>query len=73
MMQRAAPLPRLRWLLLLFPLLASGCAVVAIADAAVTVTATTIKIGAMVVETAVDITAAGVKAAVGTDKEEGQQ
>jgi hypothetical protein len=73
MMQRAAAVLRLRWLFLLFPLLTSGCAVVAIADAAVTVTATTIKIGATVVETAVDITAAGVKAAVGTDKEEGQQ
>jgi len=54
-------------LVTLLPLLCSGCAVVAVADAAVTVVATTVKVGATVVETAVDVTAAGVKAAVGSD------
>ena len=49
------------------PLLCSGCAVVAVADAAVTVVATTVKIGATVVETAVDVTAAGVKAVTKSD------
>jgi hypothetical protein len=43
----------------------SGCAVVAVADAAVTVVATTVKVGATVVGTAVDVTAAGVKAVAG--------
>ena len=55
----------------LLPLLCSGCAVVTVADAAVTVVATTVKVGATVVETAVDVTATGVKAAVGSnDKDE---
>jgi hypothetical protein len=45
----------------------SGCAVVAVADAAVTVVATGVKIGAAVVETTVDVAAAGVQAAVGSD------
>ena len=49
------------------PLLCSGCAVVAVADAAVTVVATTVKVGATVVETAVDVTAAGVKAVTKSD------
>ena len=40
----------------------SGCAVVAVADAAVTVVATTVKVGATVVGTTVDVAAAGVKA-----------
>ena len=48
-------------------LLCSGCAVVTVADAAVSVVATTVKVGATLVETAVDVTAAGVKAAVGSD------
>ncbi len=43
-----------------------GCAVVAVADAAVSVVATTVSVGATVVETAVDVTAAGVKAATGS-------
>ena len=51
-------------------LLCSGCAVVTVADAAVTVVATTVKAGATVVETAVDVTAAGVKAVVGSDDED---
>jgi len=45
----------------------SGCAVVAVADAAVTVVATTVKVGATVVETTVDVAAAGVKAVAGSD------
>ena len=54
-------------LVTLLPLLCSGCAVVTVADAAVSVVATTVKVGATVVETAVDVTAAEVKAAVGSD------
>lgn len=59
---------------LLFPglmlsLLCSGCAVVAVADAAVTVVATTVKVGATVVGTAVDVGAAGVRAVAGSDEE----
>ena len=46
----------------------SGCAVVAVADAAVTVGATAVKAGAAVVGTAVDVTAAGVKAVAGSDE-----
>ena len=56
--------------LYLMPLLCSGCAVVAVADAAVTVVATTVKVGATVVGTAVDVTAAGVKAVVGGSDED---
>jgi len=48
----------------------SGCAVVAVADAAVTVVATTVKVGATVVGTTVDIAAAGVSAVVGSDDDE---
>jgi hypothetical protein len=54
-------------LVTLLPLHYSGCAVVTVADAAVTVVATTVKVGATVVGTAVDVTAAGVKAVVGSD------
>lgn len=43
-----------------------GCAVVAVADAAVTVVATTVKVGATVVGTTVDVAAAGVKAVGGS-------
>jgi len=60
----------MRPVLLLLPFLCSGCAVVTVADAAVSVAATTVKAAATVVGTAVDVTAAGVKAVVGTDKEE---
>ena len=42
----------------------SGCAVVAVADAAVTVVATAAKVGATVVGTTVDVAAAGVKAVI---------
>ena len=45
----------------------SGCAVVAVADAAVTVAATAVKVTATVVETTVDVAAAGVKAATKDD------
>ncbi|MDD2713541.1 MAG: hypothetical protein PHU77_11550 [Simplicispira sp.] len=55
--------------LLLASFLCSGCAVVAVADAAVTVVATTVKVGAAVVGTAVDVGAAGVRAVVGSDEE----
>ena len=51
------------------PLLCSGCAVVAVADAAVTVVSTTVKVGATVVGTTVDVGAAGVRAVVGKDEE----
>ncbi len=53
----------------LLAILCSGCAVVAVADAAITVVATTVKVGAAVVETTVDVAAAGVKAATGSDEE----
>jgi hypothetical protein len=43
-----------------------GCAVVTVADAAVTVVATTVKISAAVVSTTVDVAAAGVKAVTGS-------
>lgn len=59
-------------LALLFPVMVSGCSVVAVADAAVTVVATTVKVGATVVETTVDVAAAGVEAVAGSgdDKKE---
>ncbi len=60
----------MRPIFLLLPFLCSGCAVVAVADAAVSVTATAVKAAATVVGTAVDVTAAGVKAVVGKDAEE---
>ena len=47
----------------------SGCAVVAVADAAVTVVATGVKVGATVVGTTVDVAAAGVRAVAGSDEE----
>lgn len=52
-----------------FSLSISGCAVVAVADAAVTVVATTVKVGAVVVGTTVDVAAAGVRAVAGSDEE----
>ena len=60
----------MRRILLLIPLLCSGCAVVTVADAAVSVAATTVKVAATVVETAVDVTAAGVRAVVSKEPEE---
>lgn len=56
-------------LALLIAPLSGGCAVVAVADAAVTVVAVTVKTGAAVVGTTVDVAAAGVKAAAGSDDE----
>ena len=53
----------------LFALGCNGCAVVAVADAAVTVVATTVKVGATVVGATVDVAAAGVKAVAGSDEE----
>jgi hypothetical protein len=53
----------------LLSLSCTGCAVVAVADAAVTVVATTVKVGATVVETTVDVAAAGVKAVAGSSDE----
>ena len=64
-------LPRLPALLLslLLPLtgaaVLSGCAVVAVADAAATVTATAVSAAATVVGTTVDVAASGVRAVVG--------
>ena len=46
-----------------------GCAVIAVADAAVTVVATTVTVGAKVVGTAADVAASGVKAIVGQTPE----
>ena len=57
-------------LALLALLLCNGCAVVAVADAAVSVVATTVKVGAAVVGTTVDVAAAGVKAATGSGKKD---
>ena len=56
-------------LLYLLPVLCSGCSVVAVADAAVTVVATTVKVGATVVGTTVDVAATGVKAVAGGSDE----
>lgn len=47
----------------------SGCAIVSVADAAITVVSTTVKVGATVVGTTVDVAAAGVKAVAGSDEE----
>lgn len=53
-------------LLALICILCNGCAVVTVADAAVTVVATTVKVSAAVVSTTVDVAAAGVKAVAGS-------
>lgn len=47
-------------------ILCNGCAVVTVADAAVTVVATTVKVSAAVIGTTVDVAAAGVKAVAGS-------
>lgn len=57
----------------LLSLFCTGCAVVAVADAALTVVATTVKVGAKVVETTVDVAAAGVKAVAGTSEEKNKE
>jgi hypothetical protein len=46
----------------------SGCAVVAVADAAVTVGATVVKAGASVVGATVDVAKAGVRAVTGSEE-----
>lgn len=46
----------------------SACSVIAVADAAVTVVATTVSVGATVVGTTVDVAAAGVEAVAGSDE-----
>jgi hypothetical protein len=50
----------------------SGCAVVAVADAAVTVAATAVKVGATVVETTVDVAASGVRAVAGSSDKQAE-
>lgn len=65
-MPQPKPPMRAHLLLALICTLFNGCAVVAVADAAVTVVATTVKVGATVVGTTVDVAAAGVKAVVGS-------
>ncbi len=57
-------------MLLASAVMCSGCAVIAVADAAVTVVSTTVSVGASVVGTTVDITTAGVKAVVGGDDDD---
>ena len=70
---RPHPVPRVRpalgALACAVALLCSGCAVVAVADAAVTLVSTTVKVGATVVGTTVDVGAASVRAVVGKDEE----
>ena len=59
--------------ILIAPLLSfycTGCAVVTVADAAVSVVATTVKAGATVVGTTVNVAASGVKAVVGSSDED---
>jgi len=58
-----------RLLVVLPILLLQGCSVIAVADAAVSVAATTVKVGATVIETTVDVAAAGVKAALPKDED----
>jgi hypothetical protein len=55
------------FLLVALSVATSGCMVIAVADAAVTVVATTVKVGAAVVGTTVDVATAGVKAVAGSD------
>jgi len=52
---------------LLISCLSGGCAVVAVTDAAVTVAATTVKVGADVVGGAADVARAGVRAVTNND------
>ena len=70
---RLHPVPRVRpalgALACAVALLCSGCAVVAVADAAVTVVSTTVKVGATGVGTTGDVGAASVRAVVGKDEE----
>jgi len=61
---------RLYLLCCLFAVGCNGCAIVAVADAAVTVVATTVKVGATVVGATVDVAAAGAKAVAGSNEDE---
>lgn len=54
---------------LLAALIVSGCSVITVADAAVSVAATTVKAGATVVGTTVDVAAAGVRAVLPASEE----
>ena len=60
------PPTRVRLLYTLICIVCNGCAVVTVADAAVTVVATTVKVGAAVVGTTIDVATAGVKAVAGS-------
>ncbi|MDX8399215.1 MAG: hypothetical protein R8K20_03090 [Gallionellaceae bacterium] len=60
---------RIYILVFLLSILCNGCAVLTVADAAVSVVATTVKVGATVVGTTVDVAAAGVKAVAGSSSE----
>lgn len=53
---------------LLFSVCAGGCAIITVADAAITVVATTVKVGAAVVETTVDVAASGIQAVAGSSE-----
>lgn len=57
-------------LLFLMVTMLHGCAVVAVADAAVSVVATTVSVGATVVGTTVDVAAAGVRAVLPDDEDD---
>ena len=56
-------------LILIAPFFLSGCSVIAVADAAVSVVATGVSVGATVVGTTVDVAATGVKALTGSGDE----
>jgi uncharacterized Zn ribbon protein len=58
------------WLCVAGALLSQGCAVIAVADATVTVAATAVKAGAAVTGVAIDVVSAGVDAV--TDDDEGE-
>ena len=67
-------LQRVAWIVGLLSFSAfQGCVVVAVADAAATVAATAVKTGATVVGAAVDVTAAGVRAATHRDDDQEAQ
>ena len=55
-----------------FTLGLSACSVITVADAAITVVATTVKVGAKVVETTVDVAASGVRAVTGSGDQAAQ-
>lgn len=62
-------IPRLLLVLAVLTPLTCGCAVVAVADAAVSVVSTTVSAGASVVGATADVAAAGIGAATGTSKD----